>query len=286
MRKVLSIILILVLCFCVGTACTNPNEHIHDYKTLKLDASSHWYECDCGEDKDCEIHSYTNGVCSCGYEIPHEHSYSILVKDNVSHWFECECGFYKEKTPHNLINEFCICGYNIHEHTYFKNFSYNAIYHWHVATCCEGVTSEKEKHFPVEGIVDANGNMVYQCAYCPATFVANDKWYVDDESHWKVSVDSDDMILFKRDHEWVDSGLVMPSGEILYTCEVCNYFYIETNEHSYSKAYNYDELYHWKKATCCEGVISIKVKHTWVEGIVDGNGNMIYQCSKCPATKR
>ena len=55
--------------------------------------------------------------------------------------------------------------------------------------------------------------------------------------------------------------------------------------HTAGKQWQYDATHHWKNATCCPGEVVDKGTHTWVDGIVDGNGNMIYQCSKCPATK-
>ena len=61
------------------------------------------------------------------------------------------------------------------------------------------------------------------------------------------------------------------------------------HEHKYSsKNWKYDNTHHWKEALCegCEGQIGMKEEHTWGEGIVDGTGAMVYQCTKCPATKK
>ena len=63
--KLITIIFALTLCLSILTACGNcsncnnqtPPSHVHNYTTLKYDANSHWYECECGDKGDIEEHS-------------------------------------------------------------------------------------------------------------------------------------------------------------------------------------------------------------------------------------
>ncbi len=47
--------LLLVLCSFGVVACSKP-EHVHDYSTLKKDATQHWYQCSCGEKDGVDYH--------------------------------------------------------------------------------------------------------------------------------------------------------------------------------------------------------------------------------------
>ncbi len=62
--KLITIIFALTLCLSILTACGNcsscnnqtPPSHVHNYTTLKYDANSHWYECECKEKQHLEAH--------------------------------------------------------------------------------------------------------------------------------------------------------------------------------------------------------------------------------------
>lgn len=71
MKKLLikSLIGIIALTLSLGvfTACggstETPPAHTHDYKTLKKDATNHWYECECGEKQNVDGHSGGTATC-------------------------------------------------------------------------------------------------------------------------------------------------------------------------------------------------------------------------------
>ncbi len=86
MKKLISLLLTVCMCFSVGvmhTACVE--EHTHTYKTeWSKDATHHWYACKtdgCTGQKDKADHSYVDGVCVCGAEDPnYQQSNATLSK--------------------------------------------------------------------------------------------------------------------------------------------------------------------------------------------------------------
>lgn len=83
MKKIISFLLIVCICFSFGiifTACG----HEHKYETeWSKDQTHHWYACEvdgCTEKKDNAEHSYTEGVCVCGAEDPNYQPAVTLTK--------------------------------------------------------------------------------------------------------------------------------------------------------------------------------------------------------------
>ena len=57
-----------------------------------------------------------------------------------------------------------------------------------------------------------------------------------------------------------------------------------TCQHKLSSTYtSVDNEYHKSKCTICKEYV--QEKHKWVEGVVDGNGDPTYTCSKCGVQK-
>lgn len=55
-------------------------------------------------------------------------------------------------------------------------------------------------------------------------------------------------------------------------------------EHKPGKTYTVvDNDYHSYKCTLCKE--TVQEKHKWKEGVVDGNGDPTYECSKCGVQK-
>lgn len=79
MKKIISLFLSLLIVFsgAFGVACSNNNDntqnppaHECDYDTIKYDETQHWQECSCGNKASISSHSFTSGICSCGYVDP------------------------------------------------------------------------------------------------------------------------------------------------------------------------------------------------------------------------
>ena len=132
-----SLCIILALC-CFSTvfsACGNTdNQHNHDFKTLKFDNVSHWFECECGEKNNLAIHNIIDNSCICGFSNSqqHNHDFKTLKFDNISHWLECNCGeknnieFHKGGTPTSTNRPICfICQQEYGETT-------NCNYKWEI----------------------------------------------------------------------------------------------------------------------------------------------------------
>ena len=55
-------------------------------------------------------------------------------------------------------------------------------------------------------------------------------------------------------------------------------------KHKLSSNYtSVDNEYHKSKCSLCKEYVN--EKHNWVDGVVDGNGNPTYNCSKCGVQK-
>ena len=111
MKKLLSIIILiftLALGLSVFTACEET--HVHEYPTTySYNADSHWFECDCGEDKGTSIHVFTDGVCVCGYKESHTHSYFATVVNPTCEEqgytvYNCACGDSYKDNYTNALN--------------------------------------------------------------------------------------------------------------------------------------------------------------------------------------
>ncbi len=112
--KILILALSLLAITCFALACAPQHTHVYS-EEYSFDKESHWFECDCGEDMGKEEHSFTDGVCECGYEEDdgeHEHSYPETYSfSDEFHWFECECGEKKAMVQHSFIDGKCSCSY-------------------------------------------------------------------------------------------------------------------------------------------------------------------------------
>ncbi len=140
----------------------------HDYKIIKCDTASHWYECVCGLAKDAEKENHKGGtatctqkakcsVCGTAYGTALSHVYgSKLYSDKNGHWKQCACGAKSTVDAHVSSGaatedkaETCtVCGYVIspklsHTHAYVAIPGNDG----HILSCqtC-GEKTDKEPH--------------------------------------------------------------------------------------------------------------------------------------------
>lgn len=94
-------------CEVCGTEYGGTGAHV--YNTLKYDADSHWYECDCGAKNEESDVAHSGGTATCTtiatcevceqpYGDTSAHDYNELKYDDDSHWYECICGAKNEES--------------------------------------------------------------------------------------------------------------------------------------------------------------------------------------------
>ena len=169
--KVLVLALSLLMTICVAAACNDNSQpaHTHSYSNeYSFNKDSHWFECECGEDKGEELHSIVDGKCVCGYEEEpntptnpdnpsnpedHVHSYVKLKYNQEKHWYECVCGAKAGEGVHaggkatcskKAACDECKQEYGeIKEHQY--TVKYDEYYHWE--ECEFGEKKRLEDHY-------------------------------------------------------------------------------------------------------------------------------------------
>ena len=182
-------------------------DHVHDYVTLRCDADSHWYECECKAISEKESHKGGEAtctdkavcaVCFVSYGELSDHDYSIVRVSEDSHQYECACSAALNSESHVFTEGKCNCGYEaaITEHVHdFNVLRYNAKSHWYECVCKVAFTAEDHK----------GGE-----ATCEARSVCD----VCNQSYGEIG------------HKWNDGELTTPptietSGTITYSCTVC-----------------------------------------------------------------
>lgn len=62
------LIIFIIASMCLACAC-GQKQHTHLFSTIySYDENSHWYKCNCGEEKDKAMHLFVDGLCECGYK--------------------------------------------------------------------------------------------------------------------------------------------------------------------------------------------------------------------------
>ena len=98
MKRIVSVLLAVCMCFSVGvmlTACDGGHAHTYNEEWAK-DATHHWHACEgegCTEVSDKAEHTFTDGVCVCGYEKVAAHTCVFKTEwtsDATHHWHACE----------------------------------------------------------------------------------------------------------------------------------------------------------------------------------------------------
>ena len=98
--------------------------HIHSFGTWKINTTSHWKECNCGEKSELSVHTYgewetvTKATCTatgtkkhtctaCGYSETSTtpvtaHTYGDWESNATSHWKKCKCGDKSQLSTHTF----------------------------------------------------------------------------------------------------------------------------------------------------------------------------------------
>ena len=158
MKKLVSLLLAVCMCLSIGivlTAC--DEEHTHTYKTeWAKNTTHHWHECegtDCTDVSDKAEHSFTDGICVCGYEQVAAHTCVFKTEwsnDTTHHWHACEtesCSEVSGKAEHSFIDGVCVCGYEqpaTHTCVFDTEYSKDATHHWY-ACSLDGCTKVSGK---------------------------------------------------------------------------------------------------------------------------------------------
>ncbi|MBQ4098478.1 MAG: hypothetical protein IJC72_04130 [Clostridia bacterium] len=265
--KVLVLTLSLLAITCFSLACASAHTHSYGEKYF-YNETSHWFECECGEEKGEELHEFIDGVCKCGYEEEsgeHLHSYPEKYSfDKEYHWLECECGQSKDKEIHSFTNGVCKCGYEEesggHEHIYSETYSFNENFHWLECECGE------KKATTQHAFID--GKCV--CGYEDSEISDHTHIYIKQKynalSHWY------ECVCGARYGEVAHSGGSATCSKKA-VCAECEQEYGELKEHQYTLRFDYD--YHWEE--CEYGEIINKEAH--YGGIATFTEKAI--CEKC-----
>lgn len=128
MKKLVSLLLAVCMCFSVGVMLTACNEE-HTHTLTKVEAvaatcetagSSEYYTCDCGKyfgnaDGTTEIAKDSWVISATGHSFSDEWTFN-----DTHHWKEATCEHTTEKSEyaeHSLTNNECACGYVATTHT-------------------------------------------------------------------------------------------------------------------------------------------------------------------------
>ena len=194
----------------------------------------------------------------------HEHVYGGWSHDETNHWRECSdegctnrAESIKDKAAHDYDNEqdttCSVCGYErtvtppAHEHSY-GDWEKDSDGHWQ--TCTQsGCNAQTEKvGHSYDDDTDTTCNV---CGYertvtPPAHEHVYGDWSHDAADHWHECAaagcpDRDGSIADRSLHNFEDHGVVR-------TCNICNYSYILTHEHTYGD-WEKDSDGHWQTCT-------------------------------------
>ncbi len=244
--KILTLLFALCMTLGVFTACNGEENHVHDYKILKLDAEGHWYECECKSKVGVTKHTFVDGVCVCGYNATeqHTHVYTIVKSDANNHWIECACQAKTKIEAHVLVDNVCVCGYqktDAHVHN-FENINYDNESHWFECDCQAKSSIVEHDLISNECACGYRVNNAHQHQYSNIKFDNNNHWFECD-CREKTSVVA---------HNLVND-----------VC-ICGYVNSAVHFHDFVNL-KYDDDNHWFECECEE--VNSLVPHTYVDGI-------------------
>ena len=196
----------------------------------------------------------------------------------------------------------CVCGQigaetftygEARGHTYAEAWSYDAVNHWHAATCEH--TSEQGSFGPHrwdEGEITKNaghavdGEKLYTCLDCHYQKTE----VIPGQAHEYNQMVAEDKYL-------AAAATCTTPAQYYYSC-TCGlagaqtFSYGSAKGHTFSDKWSYNELQHWKAATCEHTNEKIQVAdHIWNPGVITTQptattkGVKTYTCSVCGATK-
>lgn len=208
-----------------------------------------------------------------------------------------------------------------HEHSYSLEWSRDENYHWHASICGhDNEVSGKTNHSWNDGVItkdateDETGTIVYTCSVCNWTktetidkvqhkHTYQESWKSDETYHWHASTcGHESEVSGKAKHTWNEGVISKPATENemgikTYTCTVCARTRDEilsdmSHQHSFSKEWSYDGMYHWHAATCGhESLKSDEELHSWKDiGIIivatdTVEGEIEQKCLACAQTR-
>ena len=113
----LAVLLISAACFAAcGSDDDAANTHKHTFSAAwEHNQTSHWHAADCehtSERSGEERHSFTDGVCVCGYTV----DLSAWEHNETTHWHKATFGGTEEKygeALHSLVDNKCVCGVGV-----------------------------------------------------------------------------------------------------------------------------------------------------------------------------
>ncbi len=231
----------------------------HDYTKIKSNSTEHWYECECGDISDVQLHKggqascvnlATCEICQKEYGSLEKHFYNILNGNDTAHWYECECANKESIEAHRGGIKTCstlakceICqkeygSFKEHNYAYLK---FNERTHWNECACGDKNNIEAHKG----GVATCTTRAI--CTICSeeygdlkehsyATIINNDT------EHWYECICGD-----KKDVENHKGGT--PTCTTLAKCDICQKEYGNVKEHLYL-ALKSNETYHWYECEC------------------------------------
>lgn len=233
------------------------------------DKSFHWEVCECGEKINFKKHRFENGIV---VKEPTSTSDGLVI-------YKCSnCGYEKEEIIPRVD----------HEHVYHDRLEYDPEGHWIICYECGEILKKDVHHFDGGQYFedDKGQGFVYTCHDCGYQKVeysdvghvckpSSRDYFSDEYSHWHECMECGQMLDYsEHSFEIIYSDMY----ETRYTCSVCKYAKIETNDHihEFSTDYMMDENYHWHYAICgCDSsVIDSYEEHKFSEWIVINEPSM------------
>ena len=161
----------------------------------------------------------------------------------------------------------------VHHHEFAEYWVTDENTHYHPAVCGCDVRDSEGEHTWDEGVVTtppteySEGFIKYTCTVCeyfkidklPVHVHSYDIEYsYDEHNHWYQAICGCDLVTDYESHQWNDGIVTVEPTETtdglkVYICGKCSYNYSEVlpaHKHTFEETYEYDNINHWKKATC------------------------------------
>ena len=104
--------------------------------------------------------------------------------------------------------------------------------------------------------------------------------YSSNETHhwYSATCEHTTEVKDKEPHQF-NQGETQSNGEILYTCQTCNYSY--SHAHTFEETLTFDQTHHYYKSTCGHDVKKDYSSHDFDDGVLQTNGETLYTCQTC-----
>ncbi len=194
-------------------------------------------------------------------------------------------------------------------HSFAADWASNETHHWHTATCIHtSEVSDEAEHTWDDGEITqeptctAKGVKTYTCDVCGAArtedveaagHAFSDEWTSSETHHWHAAICGDtNEVSDKAEHIWGAGVTDSITGDIIYTCSVCQAIKTDKHTHTFSDEWSSDEANHWHAAACGHtSEVSDKAAHTWNDGEITTpatettDGVKTYTCTACGRTR-